>query len=28
VWGKVDAARELIRAGKPADESTVQELAG
>ena len=28
VWGKVDAARDLIRAGQPVDESTVRELAG
>ncbi len=28
VWGKVDAARDLIRAGQPVDESTVKELAG
>jgi NADPH-dependent 2,4-dienoyl-CoA reductase/sulfur reductase-like enzyme len=27
VWGKVDAARDLIRAGQPVDESTVRELA-
>jgi NADPH-dependent 2,4-dienoyl-CoA reductase/sulfur reductase-like enzyme len=28
VWGKVDAARDLIRAAQPVDESTVRELAG
>jgi 3-phenylpropionate/trans-cinnamate dioxygenase ferredoxin reductase subunit len=28
VWGKVDAARDLIRAAQPVDESTVEELAG
>jgi 3-phenylpropionate/trans-cinnamate dioxygenase ferredoxin reductase component len=28
VWGKVDAARDLIRAAQPVDEATVQELAG
>jgi hypothetical protein len=28
VWGKVDAARDLIRAGKTVDESTAKELAG
>ena len=28
VWGKVDAARELVRAGQPVDESTLVELAG
>jgi len=28
VWGKVDAARELIRGGQPVDVATVEELAG
>ena len=28
VWGRVDAARELIRGGRPIDQATLEELVG